>query len=121
MDTVECIDLVVDCLNVSVHQILYAKKLYPVEIFRPHQKFHITVYVSISMSYHVKVMTDNRFFCVQKAIHPEVVTYIDSVMDTLKTLLSDGLVDRFALVVKKDKPIEKYVFHIQSFFKVEAR
>jgi hypothetical protein len=42
----ECIRFVVDFLEVSVHQILWTRNLYPKEIFRQTQMFNVLVYVS---------------------------------------------------------------------------
>ena len=42
----ECVQFLVDFLEVSVHQILWAKKIYPKGIFKQTQKFGSLVYVS---------------------------------------------------------------------------
>ncbi|KZS03545.1 MAD2-like protein [Daphnia magna] len=92
----ECIGLLVDFLEVSLHQILWACKLYPSEIFRQTQKFNTLVY---------------------KSIHPEVNSYIDNTLNTVRNLLSNDFVEKLVLVIKNDKPVERFVFSFHSYYK----
>lgn len=41
----ECADFLIEILRISVHQILWARKLYPRAIFRLHKQFSISVQV----------------------------------------------------------------------------
>ncbi len=58
----ECIQFVVDFLEVSVHQILWTRNLYPKEIFRQTQMFNVLVYVScieFSSQYSKTILTES--------------------------------------------------------------
>nr|CAH0110901.1 unnamed protein product [Daphnia galeata] len=93
----ECIKFVVDFLEVSLHQILWARKLYPNEIFKQTQMFNTLTY---------------------KSIHPEVNSYIDNALSTIKTLLSSDFIEKFVMVIKDNgKPIERFVFSFHSYYK----
>ena len=47
----ECLDIFIDNLEIAVHQILYARKLYPVQVFQKTQKYNVVVYVSIPLDF----------------------------------------------------------------------
>ena len=41
----DCVNLVIELLEVSIHQLLWARNLYPKEVFRQFQKFNVLVHV----------------------------------------------------------------------------
>lgn len=96
----ECLDIFLDNLEIAVHQILYARKLYPTQAFQKTQKLNVVVY---------------------KCIHPEVASFIAQGLATTRKLMLDNFVEKFVVVVMKDnQPIEKFVFGLNSYFKTTS-
>jgi len=96
----ECLDILVDNLEIAVHQILYARKLYPTQAFQIAQKLNVAVY---------------------KCIHPEVVSFINHGLATVRKLMLDNFAEKFVLVIIKNaQPIEKFVFALNSYFRTTS-
>lgn len=61
------------------------------------------------------------FFLLQKSLHPEVNKYIDSILATVHTLLNQNFLEKVVLVIKDSKPVERFVFELNSYFKTTQR
>lgn len=88
-------DVLIEFLEIAIHDILYYRNIYPPNIFSLKKKYNIPIYVSK---------------------HPKVNEYITECLKTAKELLEANVVKRIALVISTDKnvPVEKYVFEIQQ-------
>lgn len=88
-------DVLIEFLEIAIHDILYYRNIYPENIFTLKKKYNIPIYVSK---------------------HPKVNEYITECLKTAKELLEGNVVKQIALVVLTDKdlPVEKYVFEIQQ-------
>lgn len=117
----ECADFIVEILRVSIHQILWARKLYPRAIFKMHKQFSVSVQVAVLQSSVINNFLLTYLHILQKSIHPEVNKYIDGILSTVQTLLLEDFIDKFVVVLKKDKPIENFVFSLDSFYKKSQR
>lgn len=51
----------------------------------------------------------------QMCLHPDVCSYIGSITESLKTLLSEGQVDKISVVILQEEtntPVERFVLEI---------
>jgi len=65
-----------------------------------------------------------NFFLIQKSRHPEVNKYLDSILATIRSLLNQNFIEKAVMLIKEDKtskPVERFVFELNSFFKTTQR
>uniref|UniRef100_A0A2R5LIV9 Mitotic spindle assembly checkpoint protein MAD2B n=1 Tax=Ornithodoros turicata TaxID=34597 RepID=A0A2R5LIV9_9ACAR len=86
-------DVLAELLEISIHNILYTRKLYPESAFRRTRKYNVPV---------------------QLAVHPKVVEYIDNCIATAHKLLQKNELSRLAVTVMGEnfKPVEQFVFEV---------
>lgn len=86
-------DVLAELLEISVHNILYTRKLYPEAAFRRTQKYNVPV---------------------QIAVHPQIVEYIDNCIATAHKLLQKNELRKLVVSVigENHKPVEQFVFEL---------
>nr|CAB3263590.1 mitotic spindle assembly checkpoint protein MAD2B-like [Phallusia mammillata] len=85
-------DLICEFLQVAVHQILYMRSLYPKAVFVKRKKYGIPVFMSC---------------------HPQINSYIDNVIDSLKAAFAKDAIQKVVVVITEDATIqESFVFEI---------
>lgn len=91
--TGEVIDLLSEFLEVAIHQVLQLRNIYPAEIFERRRHFNVPV---------------------QWISHPELQDYIHSAVTSLKPLIRQGHVQKFAVAFfdRKQIAVEKFVFKL---------
>jgi hypothetical protein len=70
------------------------------------------------------VVSHYFFYIFQKSRHPEVNKYLDSVLATVRNLLTQNFIEKVVMLIKEDKsskPVERFVFELNSFFKTTQR
>lgn len=89
------LDVAVEFLEVAFHSILYFRNVYPKVIFCLRKKYQIPVHVSR---------------------HPEVNSYVNECLKTIKKLLEEDGVKRVALIIigEDEEPLEKYCFDFEE-------
>ncbi|KAF2347902.1 HORMA domain [Trinorchestia longiramus] len=88
--------LLCELLEVSIHQILYSRALYPRTAFQSRRKYNIPV---------------------QMCLHPGVCVYIQSVVEGAKPLLQDGTLQSLQLAVTAPETgsvLEKFTFQLSQ-------
>ncbi|BFZ15184.1 hypothetical protein BsWGS_18223 [Bradybaena similaris] len=88
------VDILAEFIEVAIHCILYNRNLYPQGVFEKRVKYNVPV---------------------QMCLHPDVCGYIGSVLDSLKTLISKGRVDKVSVVILQEEtnlPIERFVLEV---------
>lgn len=92
---VEITDILCDFLEVSIHNILYTRKLYPEAIFTPRKKYGVTVYQSE---------------------HPILNEYITQVLKAAQAHAQNNQLKQIILCIRSDKVlVEKYIFDVIQF------
>jgi hypothetical protein len=88
------VDVFVEAVEAAIHAILCVRKIYPTEIFERRRLYGAPTYMSR---------------------HPELNTYISTVLLNAKPLFAENAVDRIvcAIMGTKGEPLEYYVFDIQ--------
>lgn len=102
-------------LECAIHNILYTREVYPTTLFKKVRMYNVPVW---------------------KCRHPDVVSYVKDMVDSIRPLFGRGLVDKFCLVIcencdgdsisggnrgisgkeqkhAKRKPLEQYTFSIK--------
>ncbi|KAK0060737.1 mitotic spindle assembly checkpoint protein MAD2B [Biomphalaria pfeifferi] len=90
------LDILVEFIEVSIHCILYNRNLYPQGVFEKRNKYNVPV---------------------QMCQHPEVRSYVNSIIESLALLLSEGRVDKISVVILKEEtgePLEKFVIEVRE-------
>ncbi|XP_048589571.1 mitotic spindle assembly checkpoint protein MAD2B isoform X2 [Nematostella vectensis] len=86
-------DVLCEFLEAAFHLILYIREVYPPAIFERRKKYNVPV---------------------QMSCHPELNSYIQDVLQTIKPLIEKGEVQKISLVIsdKEYHPIERFSFEI---------
>ncbi|XP_013407471.1 mitotic spindle assembly checkpoint protein MAD2B [Lingula anatina] len=88
-------DILCEFLEVAFHCILYVRQVYPPGVFERRKKYNIPVQVSR---------------------HPEVRSYIQEVVKSLRPLLQNNELEKVVLVILDgfERPVERFVFEITT-------
>ena len=55
-------------------------------------------------------------------MHPDVNSFVNSSLATVRGLMLDNFAEKYVLVIKTDnRPIQKFVFLLHSYFKTTSR
>nr|XP_039251189.1 mitotic spindle assembly checkpoint protein MAD2B-like [Styela clava] len=85
-------EILVEFMEVAIHQILYSRKLYPEEIFILRKKYNIPIHI---------------------ASHPGLKDYISSTLSSVQNLLQKKEICRVSLLVEDgDVPVENFLFEV---------
>ena len=96
MDTTDPVLIILEFWEACVHQILYARRVYPALIFVQRSLYGVNVWQSV---------------------HPQVNDYIHRVLQNAKVLLDAGLVERLVVVLRdatkpqQSPPLEAYTLY----------
>ncbi|XP_052761262.1 mitotic spindle assembly checkpoint protein MAD2B-like [Mya arenaria] len=86
-------DIFAEFLEVSIHCILYNRGIYPSGVFERRKKYNVPV---------------------QMCLHPDVVSYITKVTESVKVMVANGDVSMVTIVVldPDNTPLERFVFEL---------
>ncbi|WAR15403.1 MD2L2-like protein [Mya arenaria] len=92
-------DIFAEFLEVSIHCILYNRGIYPSGVFERRKKYNVPV---------------------QMCLHPDVVSYITKVTESVKVMVANGDVSMVTIVVldPDNTPLERFV-NDQYLFQLE--
>uniref|UniRef100_A0A0B6ZSV9 HORMA domain-containing protein n=1 Tax=Arion vulgaris TaxID=1028688 RepID=A0A0B6ZSV9_9EUPU len=88
------VDILAEFIEVAIHCILYNRNLYPQGVFEKRVKYNVPV---------------------QMCLHPDVCSYISCIIDSLKSLMSKGRIDKISVIILQEQtnaPIERFVLEI---------
>ncbi|KAI9496572.1 DNA-binding protein [Zychaea mexicana] len=92
----DLVNLLLDFIDVWIHQILYERDLYPAAIFSLKRKYDVPVHI---------------------AAHEGVASYVSEFVESLKPLVRQGNCKRIALKIiapSNNRLLERFVFEIDS-------
>ncbi|KAJ3271702.1 MAD2 mitotic arrest deficient-like 2 [Terramyces sp. JEL0728] len=83
----ETLDIIIEFVEAAIHFILYIRNVYPAELFDTVKLYGVPT---------------------KQARHPELVGYIQDLLDTIKPDLKKGRVSKIFVGIKLEEVIEKY-------------
>ncbi|XP_064599148.1 mitotic spindle assembly checkpoint protein MAD2B-like [Liolophura sinensis] len=86
-------DIMCEFMEVAIHTVLYMRGIYPSRVFSKRKKYNVPV---------------------QICQHPDVLKYVENIVEGMKCLLSENEMEKVVIVVtgEKQKPLERFVFDI---------
>uniref|UniRef100_A0A7S1HTY5 HORMA domain-containing protein n=1 Tax=Eutreptiella gymnastica TaxID=73025 RepID=A0A7S1HTY5_9EUGL len=91
----QCADVLLQFLEVATHTVLFCRQVYPVEVFEERRKYGAPVWISR---------------------HPALRDYVSRTVLSLRDWMSQGLIERFNIILKDDEGFvwERFVLQIAS-------
>lgn len=83
-------------IEVAIHQLLYCRKIYPLQIFESRRKYHMTV---------------------SQCRHPDINKYIKKVLYEASNLLRNGLIKRICMLIRSSEGEKIEILSIECNFK----
>jgi len=114
MCVVDSVSVLIELIEVSIHCILYARKIYPEGIFELKKKYNVPVHVrhfffikSISVFYHM---------IFKVSIYPKLNSYINGTLNAVKSLLKLKKLCKLDICFynKIGVVVERFVFNIRN-------
>lgn len=92
---------ILEFIEVAIHNILYVRQVYPVEVFTRRKKYDVPVW---------------------RSRHPELNEYISGAVNAVGEELILGTVEKVIVVIKdpKDVPLERFIFSIKQMVQLES-
>lgn len=112
MRVVDSVSVLIELIEVSIHCILYARKIYPEGIFELKKKYNVPVHVRLFFNNCSEF--DHMIF--QISIYPKLNSYINGTLSAVKSLLKLKKLCKLDVCFynKIGVAVERFVFNIRN-------